>query len=248
VLSITRDPSAEAVIAVAAQVTPVPEDRPTTLVSTWGMDYWALAYAQGCRGELPGLNLVDHNADLNGIVGRGDRLLILDKILHVFPVPRWERRLGRLYLSSAAPGVVEISPTPPVAAGDVPLGETLDLENGLAIRSASLEWAKEDRLLVTVYWEAVRPVGEEYSVAVHLMARDPPVAPADVLAQADSAHPVDGWYPTSRWSPGEIVRDMHAIPVPAGSAPVSVRIALYRTDPEAGFVNSPWLSLPVPTR
>jgi hypothetical protein len=246
VLSITRDPSAEAVIATAAQVTPPPSGRTTTLVSTWGLDHWALVYAQGIRKELPGLNLVDHNADLRAIVERGDRLLILDKILHVFPVARWEERLGRLYLSSAAPGVVEINPRPPIAVDDVPLGATLDLENGLIIRSASLEWVGNHQLQVTVYWESVRPVSEDYSVAVHLLARDPPASPADVLAQADSAHPVDGWYPTSRWSSREIVRDTYAISVPTESAPVSVRIALYRTDPQAGFVNSPWLCLPVP--
>jgi hypothetical protein len=203
-------------------------------------------YAQGIRKELPGLNLVDHNADLRAIVERGDRLMILDKILHVFPVARWEERLGRLYLSSAAPGVVEINPRPPIAVDDVTLGATLDLENGLIIRSASLEWVGNHQLQVTVYWESVRPVSEDYSVAVHLLARDPPASPADVLAQADSAHPVDGWYPTSRWSSREIVRDTYAISVPTESAPVSVRIALYRTDPQAGFVNSPWLCLPVP--
>lgn len=253
VLSITRDSSAEAVIATAAQVAPPPDGRPTTLVSTWGLDYWALAYAQECRHELPGLNLVDHNADLRAIVERGDRLLILTKILHVFPVSRWEKRLGRLYLCSAAPGIVEISPAPPVAPADVPPTEAVDLENGLAIRSAAVEWAGDtagdtDRLLVTVYWESIRPVDEDYSVAVHLLARDPPASPADILAQADSVHPVDGWYPTSRWSLGEIVRDAHLVPVSEESAPVAVRIALYRSDPQAGFVNSPWLSLPVPAR
>jgi hypothetical protein len=246
VLSITRDRTAEDVIAAAAQVALPPDGRPTTLVSTWGLDYWALAYAQGCRGELPGLNLVDHNADLRAIVERGDRLLIPDKILHVFPVPRWEKRLGRLYLSSAAPGIVEISPTPPVSAADVPSGRALDLENGLAVRFASMERAGADRLVVTVYWQSIQPVGEDYSVAVHLLARDPPASPADVIAQADSRHPVDGWYPTSRWLPGEIVRDTYSVPVPGESTPVAVRVALYHSDPQAGFVNSPWLSLPIP--
>ncbi len=264
VLAITRDPSGKEIVEIAAQV--ADDSRPdqvrptdgrptdgqptkgrgTTLVSTWGLDYWALAYAQQCRGELPGLNLVDHNADLRAIVERGDRLLIMSKILHVFPVPRWEKRLGPLYLASAAPGVVEIGPTPPVSTADVPEVVGLDLENGVRIRSASIEWAAEDQLLLTVYWEAVQSIADDYSVAVHLVAHDPPQGPADILTQADSVHPVDGWYPTSRWSAGEIVRDHYAIPVPAGSEPVSVRVALYRTDPQAGFVNSPWLSLPIP--
>jgi hypothetical protein len=248
VLSITRDPAAKAVIAAAAQVAPPPEGRPTTLVSTWGLDYWALAYAQGVRGELPGLNVVDHNADLRAIVERGDRLLILSKILHVFPVPRWEERLGRLHLASAAPGVVEMSPKPPLAATDVPADVALDLQNGLEIRSAMVEWMARDQLLLTIYWEALQAVASDYSVAVHLVAHDPPRSPGEILTQADKVHPVDGWYPTSRWSPGEIVCDRHAIPVPEGSEPVALRVALYRTDAQAGFVNSPWLSLPLPAR
>jgi hypothetical protein len=261
VLAITRDPSGEEIVEIAAQVQVASDglpadDRATTLVSTWGLDYWALAYAQECRDELPGLNLVDHNADLRAIVERGDRLLIMSKILHVFPLPRWEKRLGPLFLSSAAPGVIELSPTPPALAdealrdvGTVPESPaSLDLENGARIRSANVEWVGKDRLLLTVYWEALEPIPDDYSVAVHLVARDPPQGPADILTQADSVHPVDGWYPTSRWTPGEIVRDHYAIHVPAGSEPVAVRVATYRTDPQAGFVNSPWLSLPIPAR
>jgi hypothetical protein len=248
VLSITRDPSAREVIEVVSQVAPPPDDRPTTLVSTWGLDYWALAYAQECRGQLPGLNLVDHNANLRAISDRGERLLILDKILHVFPVWRWEERLGRLYLASAAPHVIEISRTPPVDPTDLPVEGTMDMGNGLRLRSAELEWTARDRLLLTIHWEAAREVAVDHSVAVHLVSHEPPRSGDDILAQADKTHPVDGWYPTSRWSQGEIVRDRHSIEVPEGSAPIAVRIALYRTDPVAGFINSPWLSLALPER
>ena len=248
VRSVTRDPSAKAVIAAATQVAPPAEGRPTTLIATWGLDYWALAYAQECQGQLPGLNLVDHNANLRAISDRGDRLLILSKILYVFPVSWWEKRLGRLYLASAAPGVVEMSPKPAFTAADIPADLAFDLENGLRVRSATIEWTTYDRLLLTIYWEAVQTVTTDYSVAVHLVAHEPPRDGGDILAQADTRHPIDGWYPTSRWSRGEIVRDSHSLRVPEGSAPVALRIALYRTDPKAGFVNSPWLSLPLPVR
>jgi hypothetical protein len=211
-----------------------------------------LAYAQAWRDELPDLNLVDHNADLRSIVERGDRLLIPAKILHVFPLPRWEKRLGRLFLSSAAPGVVQISPSPPVSETDVPVpglprGEAIEFD-GIRLRAVTLEGTTEEEWLLTLYWQAENQVPRDYSVAVHLVAHDPPRGPADVLAQADRTHPVDGFYPTSRWSPGEIVRDSYAIPVPPGSDPAGVRVALYRSDPQAGFVNSDWLWLPAPAR
>jgi hypothetical protein len=103
----------------------------------------------------------------------------------------------------------------------------------------------QDELWVTVYWQALQEVEVDYSVAVHLLARDPPQGPADLLAQGDTVHPVDGWYPTSRWTADEVVRDVHLVRVPPGSDPVAVRVALYRSDPQAGFVNSDWLSLPL---
>jgi hypothetical protein len=246
VLSITRDPFAETVIATAEQVASPDDDCPTTLTAPWGHDYWALAYAQAYRGQLVGLGLVDHNADFRAIVERGDRLLALSDTFYVFPVSWWERQLGRLYLASAAPGVTELSPTPPVNATDVPAEVAFDLENGLKIRAATLEWTAPDRLLLTVYWQVTQPVTEDYSMAIHLVAFDPPRDGGDVLAQADSAHPVDGWYPTSHWSQGEIVRDCYSIRVPESGTPVAVRVALYRTDPEVGFANSPWFSLPLP--
>jgi hypothetical protein len=247
VLSITRDPSAETVVATAEQITLPPDGRRVTLAVLWGHDYWALTYAQAYQGRLPGLNLVDHNANFRSIVDDGDHLLTLSKTFYVLPLSWWEGRLGRLYLTSAAPGVVELSPTPPVRAADVPLGTAFDLGNGLCIRSATTEWSDvPGKLLLTVYWEVVQPVTQDYSVAVHLVSRDPPQGGEDVLAQADALNPVGGWYPTSRWSPGEVVRDDYVLAVPPGSAPVAVRIAMYQVDPGGGFVNTDWLSLPVP--
>jgi hypothetical protein len=109
-----------------------------------------------------------------------------------------------------------------------------------------LEWSAQDQLLLTIYWEALQSVEQDYSVAVHLVGRDPPGSEESILSQADSLHPVDGWYPTSRWNPGEIVRDSYLIAVPGGSTPAAVRIAMYRADPDGGFRNTPWLSLTVP--
>jgi hypothetical protein len=89
-------------------------------------------------------------------------------------------------------------------------------------------------------------VEKDYSVAVHLVAHDPPRGAEDVLAQSDAVHPVMGWYPTSRWTVGEVVRDDYLLDVPSGGSPVAVRIGMYRVDQDGAFVNTPWLSLPVP--
>jgi hypothetical protein len=244
VLAITRDPRAEEVIATVEQV--APPDRPTTFMALWGHDFWSLAYAQVYRGQLSGLNLVDHNADFQAILGRGDRLLTLERTFYHLPPSWWDERVGPVYLNSVAPGVIEIAQRPSLTKADVPPGPGLDLGNGVRLLSARLEAPRPEELILTVYWEAQRQLDEDYSVAVHLLARDPPRGPEDILAQADRRHPVGGWYPTSRWQAGEVVRDHYVIPVPAGSQPVAVRVGMYRVDPQGQFHNTDWLVLPVP--
>jgi hypothetical protein len=246
VLSITRDPSAQDVIDMAEQLFPLPEDRLTTLVVLWGHDYWALAYAQECRGQLQGLNLVDHNVNVRSVAEDG-RLLTPDETFVVLPPAWWEAQLGgQLHLSSAAPGIVELGVRPPVEASDVPVRVGFDLGNGIRIRDTRLAWESEDKLRVTIYWEAVQPVEPNYRIAVHLVAKDPPESGEDILAQADALNPVGGWYPTSLWAAGEVVRDDYALAVQPGSLPVAVRIAMYEIDADGAFVNTDWLSLPVP--
>jgi hypothetical protein len=252
VLSITRDDSSQVIVTAVDRVMPDPTGR-TTVMVPWGTDYWTLTYEQKYGGRLAGLNLVDHNASLPDIVARGDQLLAPDQTLRIFPLSYFEERLGSLYLSSAAPGVIELGPAPIVDETALLVNSNVvpaafDLGNGAAVRGFRLDWASENEIIVTIYWQAVNPLAADYSTAVHLVAADPPASEADILAQADKAHPVDGWYPTTRWREGEIVRDTYLLTVPEGSAPAAIRVAMYRSDPEAGFINTPWLSLPLPEK
>ena len=54
-----------------------------------------------------------------------------------------------------------------------------------------------------------------------------------------------GWYPTTRWTQGEMVRDSYALTVPEGAAPVAVRLGMYRQTSPDQFENTDWLVLPV---
>jgi hypothetical protein len=245
VLSITRDDSGEAVIAKAEQVAPPPDGEPATLALPWGPDYWAVAYAKCCGSQLPGLGVVDHNASFLDIVKRGDHLLVLDETLYVFPLPWWEDRLGPLYISSAAPDVVEISPTPLVDTAAVPEDIAFDLGNGIQVRSMTTKQPNADEFVLSIYWEATEPVRENYRTAVHLVAEDPPRDSTDVLAQADSPHPVGGWYPTSQWDAGDVVRDDYLLNAPPDTSPVAVRVAMYQVGEDGSFDSTTWLSRPV---
>ncbi len=254
VLSITRDDASQAIVEAVDRVRPLPDGRQTTIFAPWGTDYWTLAYEQQYGGRLAGLNLVDHNARPQDIIQRGNRLLVPDQTLRIFPLAYFEERIGApLYLSSAAPGVIEISPSPIIDETALRLNsnvmpENFDLENGALIRGWQARWLNDTELQLTIYWQAARPIEAEYSTAVHLVAQDPPASEADILSQADRAHPVDGWYPVTLWREGEIVRDQYLLLMPEGNAPAALRVAMYRSDPELGFVNSPWLSLPIPER
>ena len=251
VLNITRDAGAEEVIATVERVIHMAEpgraepDRPTTFMALWGHDYWALTYAQAYREQLWGLTLVDHKADFRGTLERGERLLTLERTFYHRPLSWWEECAGAAHLSSAALGVVEIAQAPHLALADVPAGPQLDLGNGIRVASAGLEWDL-DELRLTVYWQAEGSIDKDYSVGVHLLAHDPPRGPNDILEQADSRHPVYGWYPTSRWKASEIVRDDYAVQIPPGAQAVAVRVGMYLVDPQGQFVNTEWLSLPVP--
>lgn len=251
VLSITRDDSTQALIEVVDRIPRDrdgrdPDGRATTVTLPWGTDYWTLTYAQGFQDRLGGLTLVDHNADPRAIIARGDRLLAPNQTFYVFPLSYYEERLGPLWLASAAPGVVEMSPAPIVTTP--PDGAPFDLGNGIRILSAEASWVSESDIVVTVVYQADETPGEEYSVAVHLVAADPPQSEADILDQDDRASPVDNWYPTSTWRPGEMVRDTYLLSVPPGASPVAIRLGMYRSDPTGGFINTPWLSLPLPPR
>jgi len=245
-LSITRDRSVEAIITLVDRVEPFEDGHATTVTTPWGRDFWGLTYAQAFRGQLQGLNLVDHNANPREILIRGDHLLAPLATFYIFPLDWWEDFLGQaLFLSTAAPEVVEMSLSPPILAENVPLEANFNLGNGIRIRSVSVDPLEDQQMQITVYWEALAPVADDYSVAVHLVAQDPPLSELDLLDQADNTHPVEGFYPTSQWQVGEIVRDDYLIAVPHNSRPAAIRLGMYRLDPQEGFLNSNWLSLPI---
>ena len=212
----------------------------------WGGTYFAAAYGLYVSRELGGFELVDHMADFRSIVQQEGKVITLAFNLGNWPLYWWADLLGEAHFSSAAPGVAMISRD--VLYESIPVQTDFDLGNGVRVRAVDLSWEGEDRLRATIYWEATRPVRSDYRVAVHLVARDPPESTQDVLAQADSLNPVGGWYPTSLWAIGEVVRDDYLLAVPPDAFPVAVRVAMYQLEGGGGFVNTDWLSLPIPER
>ncbi len=245
VLAITRDRGAEQIINQVAQTEPATDGAPITFMALWGNDYWQLAYAQAYQNQFPHLGLVDHDTDFGRIVSEGKHVWTLSQTFYQRPLDWWEDQMGAVHLTAVAPGVVEIMPEPMIVPTRTPL---LQLDNGITIQNAHLAWLDEQTVRVDITWQAqIRPTAD-YSVAIHLVTQDPPTGPQDIVAQTDSASPIDGWYPTSHWHEGELVHDAYTISVAPEASPATARIGMYQVTDDGQFLNSGWLAFPLPPK
>jgi hypothetical protein len=73
--------------------------------------------------------------------------------------------------------------------------------------------APGDTLLLTLYWQALEPMSERYTVFTHLLD-----ASEVIQAQMDS-EPQGGGLPTDRWAAGQTVQDNYALVVSDAAQP-----------------------------
>lgn len=240
VRAITKDRSIETTIATAEQA--ADPDRPLVLMALWGHSYWGIKYAQDYRGQLENLTVVDHNASAEEIVAEGYGLVTLSETFYVRPVDWWADLLGPVYPDSYAPGLVEIRTTPREADKEADL---FPINDDLAVESITVDYRPGGDIVLTVYWRAINTPQRHYSIAAHLWATTGlPGNQENVLAQADSVHPVDGWYPTTHWTAGQVVRDTYRLPVSPGAQPKTIAVTAYYVDEAGEFVSGDWLTLP----
>ena len=82
-------------------------------------------------------------------------------------------------------------------------------------------------ITLTLYWEGVSPIHEDYSVFVHLLATN------DLIVGQRDRYPGGGNLPTSLWAPGAIVVDRYVVPLSRTAlTPDTLEIAagLYRSE------------------
>jgi len=107
---------------------------------------------------------------------------------------------------------------------DWDIGEVMRLL-GYKIEQPSVHPAES--LPITVYWRALAPMADDYSVFVHLLGRD-----REVVGQVNT-YPGLGAWPTTSLKPGDVVADTYAVPVdPGAESPSLLRVyaGLYRYD------------------
>jgi hypothetical protein len=184
ILAVTRDPAASETIEIVDRLGQSGDGKPISFMALEGNDYWQLRYAQEYENRFPDLEIIKHSRNFSAVLDRGDRLMTLSKTLFLWPLETWERLLGPVYLSAAAPGVIEISNQPAIGFGDLPDSLDFDLGNGILIQSYELSWLDRENLQFNITWHFGEPDLVDYN-GVHLVQVDPPVGPEDTLSQAD---------------------------------------------------------------
>jgi 4-amino-4-deoxy-L-arabinose transferase-like glycosyltransferase len=79
------------------------------------------------------------------------------------------------------------------------------------------------KLSVTLYWQSLAEMDQDYTVFVHLVDQ------AGRIYSQHDGEPAAGLYPTSRWKKGEIVEDEHSIEIPVDISVgcYSLRVGMY---------------------
>lgn len=119
---------------------------------------------------------------------------------------------------------VWIGPLAQSPAPQTPL--SADFGDRLRLLGYDLVPAAEGQWRLTLYWQATKPVTEDFTVFVHL------VGPGETIWGQHDAPPGGGFFPTSFWLPGDHVADEHDIALRDDAPPGTYElvIGLYRPD------------------
>jgi hypothetical protein len=221
---LTSNPTGLETIALAKETPP-----DSTLMLDWGPRLFAVGFARDVLGELPDVTLVSHKADFRVIVDQR-KLVTADFTFYNRPVSWWTDQLGTpVYLSAAAPHLVEIKTQPERAASP--------LTDPLAPVEQAVECTPEG-INLKVAWGAAEKPDHDLSIFVHLLD-----VGGSMIAQADEAAPIYGWRPLTSWEAGEIVRDVY--PLPRLQQGVQIAFGLYRQLDTGAFQNEYAYEIPV---
>jgi hypothetical protein len=70
-----------------------------------------------------------------------------------------------------------------------------------------------DGIHLTLFWQCLESIDQDYTVFTHLVDED-----NRIWGQKDN-QPADGFYPTTGWEPGEIVRDQYDLVISPDASP-----------------------------
>jgi hypothetical protein len=241
VYGLTHDTTGRQIINAAQQfVADSHFAAPPAFFSPWGGEFWALAYAHDVTGDLQNFDLLPNRADIRQAYQRYGTIYVFADTFYNYGLVWWRKRLGTIHLSSASSRIVAVSTTPPITEATLPHPDrpAVPLGNSpVVLRDWQAEPLGENTWQVTLFWQATGHPDRDYSVSLKATDREAISNPGDIVAQADSSAPVHGWYPTTLWSPGEIVRDDYVITSPPDRLAQRVEVSLYTQAAAGQFQN-----------
>ncbi len=127
------------------------------------------------------------------------------------------------------------NPVSPGTTLNAQLGDSIILQGfALATPEAQTPVFHPGRTICLVLqWQALAPVGTDYTVFVHLTGSPHPVTGSEVWAQHDSA-PAYGARVTSLWQPGDVIQDPHILTTPPDMPPGRYRLEVGLYNPARG--------------
>jgi len=131
----------------------------------------------------------------------------------------WSREAEGTILSQEPPAgsiISEGSIVALIVSGGPRLMLDVNLDNKVLLKACDLEndsFRPGETLRLTLYWRALQPMQENYTVFVHVARAD-----GTILTQRD-IQPRDGTHPTSSWVIDEWVADPHELFIPSDAPP-----------------------------
>ena len=104
-----------------------------------------------------------------------------------------------------------------------------------------------DTIYLTLYYQAMEEMDTGYTLFAHIEGPDNPVTGGKLWGQSDS-EPCRRSYPTSAWTPGEIVRDQFTIALDDDAPPgeYQLRVGFYLLENMVRLPGSDASGLPLP--
>jgi len=219
IANLTEDTTGQQTIA---RVQSLPSNG--TIMIPWGIHHHAVGFARDVLGIRTDIRLVDHKADYAAILAQG-RLFTLSDVFYNQPISWWEERIGeRIYLTAAAPYLVEIGTQPRLTIVDA----RSSIEGVIALDYHVI--CTDSTYALAVDWYTPTIPDRNLSVFVHATDQ------AGNVVTADQSAPVYGWRPLTTWTPRELVSDYYPLPPINGLR--EIQFGLYEQLPSGEFRNT----------
>jgi len=133
---------------------------------------------------------------------------------------------GQFHLRSLGP-LVEVGTTPLTSTVLSPTSNVLSPKSGglghhihlLGYEADSLIIEPPGHLRLTLFWQALDKIDTNYHVRLRLVSQS-----GHVWLEEEGRHPVNGYYPTVAWRPGEVVPDFHEVAISNALPPGTYRL------------------------